>query len=148
MVWSMRPTEAGFPDRGAEDDHGQEEEDAGDLKPKDSADAAEGAQKSANAAGDAARCFTGCLAGGTVLSGNGWGWWAGYGLCAGGYALACHASGDAESDAEGAANGLRLHFEFDGNSAAYGHALHRLASTLCTGLRPGAGCSKASLEVR
>jgi hypothetical protein len=38
-------------------------------------------------------------------------WLAVDGLRGGGYALACDAARDAESDAESAANGLRLHFD-------------------------------------
>lgn len=115
VVGPVRPAEAGLPDGGAEDDHGQEE-DACDFKPDNSADAAKGAQEAADPGGDAARSLAGNLAGGAGLGGSGAGWsggggWpAGGGLGASGNALAGDAAGDAQADAESAAYGLRFHF--------------------------------------
>jgi len=109
-----------------EDQREQEEEHARDLEPEDSADAAEGAQEAADSLDHAARGFAGgvaCSAGlggsvGALRAGL-----AGRGLRAGCDPLPGHASGNAESDTEGAANRLRLHFDIDGNSQEFGTAL-------------------------
>ncbi len=53
MVGTVGVAQAGAPERGREDDHRQEEEDAGDFEPEDAADTAEGLEESAEAAGDA-----------------------------------------------------------------------------------------------
>lgn len=114
MVRPVRPAHAGSPHGGAEDDHGQEEENAGYFKPEDSSDAAEGAQKAAQSSRNTARGLAGNLAGGAGLSSGGSGLLRGRlvggALGAGRHALAGHASGNAESDTKSAADGLRLHF--------------------------------------
>ncbi len=111
----------------AEEDHEEEEEGSGDFEEDDSADAAEGLEKAAHAssyAGGGNRCLSCGLADGG----------AGCGGCAGGggrgrggrrgrggiEALAGHASRDAESNAEIAANGLRFHPVYDVSSEAGG----------------------------
>jgi hypothetical protein len=114
MVWAVRPVHASSPDRGAEDYHGQEEENAGYLQPQDSAYTAEGAQKAADTASKTARSLARNLAGGAGLSSGGCGlrrWMIGAGLGGRGHALPGNASGDAESDTKSAADGLRLHFD-------------------------------------
>jgi hypothetical protein len=99
------------PKRWRKDDYGQKEEDAGDLEPEDSADAAKGAEKAADAAGDASagpgsrlpdRLNGGPGASGVMRSGCG---------CLRGLrqALPDHAAGDAQSRAKKPANRLRSH---------------------------------------
>jgi len=78
-----------------------------------------------------------------ILAGSGsgsLGWLAGCGLGTGGYALAGDTSGDPESDAESATDGLRLHFDM--------MVTARLAAPLFDRLRPVDGCSQAALELR
>src|ERR1700733_3581340 len=101
-----------------EDQRKKKEKNAGNFKPQDSADAPEGAQKASDAVRNSACGLSRGLAGTSRLGGRRSCRCAcvlaGCGLGAG-YSLACNATGDAESDAEGAANGLRFHFDFDGN---------------------------------
>jgi hypothetical protein len=126
MIWAVGPTKAGSPEGGSKDHHRQQEEDAGDLKPDDSAYAAEGAQEAANPTSNATRSLAcGLTSGadsGKRFSGDlsSRGWRVASGLGAGSYALAGDAPRDANSYANSATNGLRFHFEFDGNSAAHG----------------------------
>jgi len=107
----VRPAQAHSPDCGTEDDHRQEEEDACDFEPEDSADAAERAQKPADTASNTARSLPCNLAGGAGLCGGGHWLLAGAALGTGRQALTGNASGDAESDTKSAADGLRLHFD-------------------------------------
>ena len=110
VVGAVCPAEAGLPQDRGEDQHRQEEEDACDLEPEDSAHALKGAQKAAQAGSDAAGGFAGCLGGGAGLLGavlN----LTGHGLGAGGHVLAGNAAGDAQAGAEDPSDGLRLHFD-------------------------------------
>jgi hypothetical protein len=124
VIRAVRPAQPGSPQGGAKDHHGQEEEDAGDLKPQNSADPAEGAQEARQALSDSMPGLPSDLAnwsaGGAILGdgsilggagGGGTGRLAVGGLCGGGYALPDDAACDADSNAESAANGLRLHFD-------------------------------------
>jgi hypothetical protein len=147
----MRPAEAGPPQDRAEDYHGQEEKDAGDLQPQDAANPAKRLQETPDSLGHSARGVARNLARNLargaahdlILAGSGCGslgWLAGCDLGAGGYALAGDACGDAQSDAESAADGLRLHFDM--------MVTARLAAPLFDRLRPVDGCSQAALELR
>ena len=132
MVAGMRVVGDGAPKRGSEDDDGKQKEDAGDFEPENTAHAAEGTQESAHAAAHGtpglyggARCG---LAGGAVwvvrTLGLGAGNWSvlmhlrhcGRGLRGSRQALPGHAPGDADSDAQGAANPARSHTVYDGSS--------------------------------
>ena len=113
MVRAGEPTGADAPKGRGKDDHGQGEEDAGDLKPDDSADAAERAQKPANATSDSTAGLTcgspGCagLSGGDrgcLRLGRGGG-----SFCSCRGLLAGNAAGDAESGADDTADGVRFH---------------------------------------
>ena len=103
-----------LPCKGSKDDHKEEEEDARDFKPDDAADAAEGAEETAQAARNTFGYLAGGLRGGpssgSSVGSDGWGWRGGSGLGAGGEALTGHPSGDTQTDAQGAADGLRSHF--------------------------------------
>jgi len=110
VFWAVGVAEAGAPEGGREDQHWQEEEDAGDLEPDDGAGAAEGAEESAEGAGETAagaacdsalRARIACRWTG-LRDGRGFG---------DGQALACHAPCNAYSDAQDAAYGLRFHFD-------------------------------------
>jgi hypothetical protein len=128
MIRPVRPTEPGSPQGRSKHHHGQEEKHARDLKPQNPAHPAERAYKASHALSESTRSLAGhlacrpprwlilgarwpilgdcpilrcareCRRGGLAASGSG-------------NALAGHASGDAESDAESTANGLRLHFD-------------------------------------
>jgi hypothetical protein len=118
VVRAVSPAQAGSPGAGSENHYRQEEEDAGHFKPEDSPNTAKGAQKTADPAGKPVRGLACDLPGGAAtgvgLVGTGAGsrrWLAGRSLGAGSYALAGNASGDADTDAESAANGMRLHFD-------------------------------------
>lgn len=118
MVRAVSPAEAGAPGGGSENHYGQKEKDASNFKPEDSTDALEWAQKTADPTRDATSGLTGDLPGGAAgdlaLAGTGASSRhrpAGGSLGAGSYALAGNTSRDAETDANGAANGLRLHFD-------------------------------------
>ena len=67
MIGTVRPTLASSPHCGSENDHRQEKEHAGNLKPQNSTDAAKGTQKAADAAGDAPRSLACDLAGSARL---------------------------------------------------------------------------------
>ena len=119
MVRTVQPAQARLPQDRAEDGDGQEEEDACDLKPENSADAAKRLEKAAHATGSSAGHFAGglsrsagllclklagrltCLPARALRTRS---------LSAGSNALPGNASGDAETDAEGATDGLRFHF--------------------------------------
>ena len=146
-----RPAEAAAPHSRGKHHHRQREEDAGNLKPQNAPDALEGPQKPSHAASQAAGRLAGnvdggpyrltrllCPAGGRRLAqlallarSVGGGALPGHAFSChsfSGHTFSGHTSGDAESDAQGAANGLRLHSQFDGNSARGGHAFHRPAA--------------------
>jgi hypothetical protein len=121
----------GSPEGWSKDDYGQEKEDAGDFKPEDAAYAAKGAQKAANAACDAPGCLSGRLTGGAALGGSAGSWAGGQvggghtrcgstdgGFCIGSGALAGDAPDNAQANAQGAADGVRLHSVYDGSSDA------------------------------
>jgi hypothetical protein len=123
VVRAMRPAHAGFPNRGTENDHGQKEKYTDDFKPNSSADALEGAEESANPAGDASGSLPSHLTGSTALRGTGRSicWLNGRGLSggarlAGGYALTGNAAGDAKADTNSTTDGLGFHSKYDGNS--------------------------------
>jgi len=123
VIGAAEPTGPDAPQGGGKDDCGQEEEDSGNFKPEDSANATEGAQECADAAGYAASGMAGDLAGGAGLGGDvnrGLGGVLGGGrggsLGAGGDALACDATGNAEADAERSTDDFRFHSVYDGNS--------------------------------
>ena len=144
MIRSVRPALAGLPHGGTEDHDGQEEEHTHNFKPDDAADAAEGAQEAPDPATDSPGSLAGNHAGGAGLGGYGGGACgmgrgrrlAGSGLGAGGNLLAGDTSSDAKSDAESAADGLRFHPDFDGNSVGPGTAFQTLP--------PVPGCSEAA----
>jgi len=112
MIGTVQPACPEAPKRGGKDHDGQEEEDPGDFKPEDSADSAEGEQKTAHAARKAPCNLARCLACGAVLFGRGGGWAGGHvgsGLGAGGDALAGDAPRDAHANTHSAADGVRFH---------------------------------------
>ena len=109
---------------GTKHDRRQQKEDAGDFEPYFPAYAPEGPQKAADAASHSPRSLAGDLTGGTSLRGNigrGLARRTGGSLHAGGYAL----SGDAHSNSQYAAYGLRSHSIYDGSSDR-----HQAASNL------------------
>ena len=138
VIGALRPTGADTPKRWRKDDYGQQEEDAGDLEPEDSADAAKGFKESAQATAEAARSLAGYLTSGAGCRLRGG--LVGRGLGSGGYALASDSSGDAQADAESAADVLRFHSVYDGSSGAC-----RAASPFVCRL---ASCRAAAMEVR
>ena len=108
------------PEGHAKNQHEEEEEDTCNLKPKDAAYAAEGAQKTTHTTGDAAAGFTGSSPSGAALNGR-IGRLpdlrrAGRGLRSDRDALACDSPGNAEADAQGASDGVRFHSVYDGSS--------------------------------
>jgi hypothetical protein len=108
------------PKGGRKYDNRQEKEDAGDLEPKNATHAAEGAQETAYAAGDSPGDLPSGLTGGATLRGGignrlARGGACG-GLCAGRRMLTRDAPGNPQADAQGAANGVRLHSVYDGSS--------------------------------
>ena len=70
MIGAVEAAGPDAPQSGGKDDDGQEEENAGDFKPENSAYTAEGLQETAYAAGDVFGCLSGCLAGGAGLGGG------------------------------------------------------------------------------
>jgi len=103
------------PERGSENEYRQEEENAGNLKPENAADAAKGLQKSAQAAGKATGGFHGCLtprskpvgpAIDRTLGARG-----GRTGLAGGQALTRNTARHSQSNSKYAANGFRSHFD-------------------------------------
>lgn len=109
MIGPVSPTEARSPRGGPEDDDGEKKKHAGHFEPENSADARKRANEAADAFAEIACGLAGDLAGGAASLGGKW--IASRGLGSRGEALAGEASGNAEADAEGAADGLRLHFE-------------------------------------
>jgi len=154
MIWAMLPTGAGVPHGGRKDDDRQHEEDAGDLKPEDAADAAEGVQKAADATGHAPRGFSGGVPG-FAACGARIDMRIDMRICRrmssllrrrcrmrlAGKMPACDAPGYAESNAQGAPDGLRFHSVYDGSSG-------RRRSAFYTCRFGFAGCSQASVAVR
>lgn len=112
MIGAVKVAGPGAPEGGGKDHHGQEKEDASDFQPENAAYAAKRAEKTSHSAGDSPCNLSGGLTCGAALGGGGrlarGG--AGGGLRAGGHALAGDASGDAETDAQSTANGVRFHF--------------------------------------
>jgi len=110
----------GAPEGHAKNQYEEKKEDAGNFEPQNTAYAAEGAQKTAHATGNAATGLTGSSSGGSALNGRTCGRlsWGGVGrsLGSGSHALACDAPGNAEADAQGAADGVRFHSVYDGSS--------------------------------
>ena len=118
MIRPMRPAQASSPQHGPKHDHWERKENAGNLKPHNPAHAAKRLQEAPHPA----RCSACSLGRGlarnparnTALRRAGSGSrcrLAGRGLGTCGHTLAGDPSGDAESDAQCPANGLRLHFD-------------------------------------
>ena len=120
MIGAVEAAGPDAPQSGGKDDDGQEEENAGDFKPENSAYTAEGLQETAYAAGDAPGDLTGRLPFGAALRDGFSGWLlrrrVGCSSRTGSDSLAGNASGDAKTDAEGAADGFRFHSVYDGSS--------------------------------
>ena len=120
MIGALEEAGPHAPQVGCKNDDGQEEEDSGDLKPDDAADAAEGTQKPAHAPGDTTASLAGhsaCSAGLLGVDGDGTARrGAGSGLRAGRHVLAGDATGNTQPYAQDATDGLRFHFEYDGSS--------------------------------
>jgi hypothetical protein len=147
MIRPMRPAQAGSPKHGPKHDHRQREENARNLKPHNPAHPAKRLEESPDPASRSARSLsrsparklprrTGlCSTGGGSRSRL-----AGRGLGAGGHALAGNASGNAKSNTQSPANGLRIHFDL--------MVTARLPVPLFYKPSPDAGCSQAALEVR
>ncbi len=121
MVGAAGEVQARDPGEAGEDKDKEEEEDTGDFKPEDAAHAAERLKKAAQAAAEAARSLAGHIAGGAGCGLRGG--LAGGGLGSGGNALAGDTPGYAQSDAQSAADLLRLHSVYDGSSGACRAAL-------------------------
>jgi len=120
MVGSLGPAHAGSPCRGSKHQHRQQEKDARDLKPKNTAHAAKGAQKAAHALHNAAACAHPGLAAGlhrrtnlrlgarrTPRLGR---------FCGASQPLRGNPARYAKPDAESPADGLRSHPVYDGSS--------------------------------
>lgn len=141
MIGAVAVAGPGAPERRTKHDHGQEEEDPCDLKHEFATHAAEGTQKTADAANDSPRNpsgdLTGCLAllGGLPVRGG-----TGGVLCGCGGALAGDAPGDPQADTEGAANCVSLHSVYDGSSDPGKAIFFGLLLLLC--------CSQPATEVR
>jgi len=124
MIGTAGPVETRPPHHRREHGHGKKEKDSHHFEPQDSAHAAKGFQKSAHPAGCPPRHFSGGFAGGAcgfwIKLAHRYTGWVGAGLRAWalrarslrarGNPLPGHASGHAESDAEGASDSLRFHF--------------------------------------
>jgi len=119
VIGTLCPTLFVYPERADKDEREEEEEDAGDLEPEDSANAPEGAQKAADAAGDAAAGLN-SRAGNILADGAGWktgALWLGHGgLRAARDALARDAAGNTHASAQDAAEFLWFHSVYDGSS--------------------------------
>lgn len=129
VIGAMFPTGACLPNFGGEDEHRQQEEDAGNLKPERAADAAKGAQKAADPFGEAAADASGSLSdGGGLRLARGSAMPCGRrNRCGGaGEAPACRAARYANPDAQDTADGLRFHSVYDGNSDPLFRALRQL----------------------
>ena len=158
MIGPMGPAQARLPNHGAEHQNREREEHARNLEPHNSTDPAKGLQESANPA----RCSTCKLShsppGGlpccAALCGTGRRDRASVRLTdcrlrTGRDALAGNASGDAQSNAQCPPDGLRFHFDLDGNSAPYGSRFRfPISARLFDRLSPPPGCSWGALEVR
>lgn len=109
----MVPTGADAPHGGAEDEHGQQKKDSGDFEPQGSAYVRKRAQETRDAAGQTTAGAAGCLSGGAAHRTGRCNRLRGLYLAAclgvSGKALAGHAAGDSQTDAEGAAYGLGSH---------------------------------------
>lgn len=144
MVGSLGVAEAGAPEGGTEDQHGQEEKDAGYLKPQNAAHAGEGAQKPGEAAAEAAGLGGGADAG--AWAGEGAAGLSGRGLRLGGRlhrvidALTGDTARDAQPNSHYPANSLRSHFDMMVTAAD--------GAALCTGFRAGASCPQTAMAVR
>lgn len=118
MIRPMCPAQASSPQHGPKHHHRQRKENAGNLKPHNPANPAKRLQKTPDPASRSA-CSLCCnltrnLAGGTALRRTGRCSrcrLASRSLGSRGHALAGDASGDAESDTQCPADGLRLHFD-------------------------------------
>jgi hypothetical protein len=103
------------PERGSENEYRQEEENAGNLKPENAADAAKGLQKSAQTAGKATGGFHGCLTPRSEPVGpaidRALGVRGGRTGLAGGQALTRNTACHSQSNSKYAANGFRSHFD-------------------------------------
>jgi hypothetical protein len=139
--------DCGSPERRGENDRRKQKEDPGDFEPEDSAHAAEGAQKAADAAAHGSPGL-GCGAGSGLNGGRASDTGHGYGhrmaglrcprrLRSAGNGLAGNPSYHADSDAESPADGSRSHSVYDGSSGprrfALGYVLpglllHRIGS--------------------
>ena len=136
MIGSVRPTGPHAPKIRRKYDYGQKKEDTGDLKPDNSADAPEGAQKAAYATGNATAGLNGLPGGpGSCLALDGrrrirlnlrrgllldlrWGLLPRGGSCRRRQPLAGHLAGDAQSRAKNPSNFLWSHSVYDGSSDA------------------------------
>jgi hypothetical protein len=115
VIGAVGIAQSSTPERGREDEHRKEEENAGNLKPKNAAHAAEGLQKSAQAARKTTSGFSRCLTPRSELMGPAID--RPLGARGGGIGLfgsqtltrntACHS----QSDSKYAANGFRSHFD-------------------------------------
>lgn len=139
MVGPVCVAQARTPQGRRKGQHRQQKEDAGHLQPQDAAYAAKRAQKTANPLRYSSpgprrgppcslrRCSSGIS---RAVSGGRGGlrnclWRCG--LRSGRQALAGNASGHAQTDAQGAANGLRSHPVYDGSSDSHRAAFPTLA---------------------
>ena len=113
MVGPLRDAGSVHPKSPGKDDREEEEEDARNFQPDDSAHAAKGTQEAAHPACNIPGRLAGSLTGGARLGGvlgrglAGRG--ARRGLCAGGHALARHAPGHTQPRAQNPPDGLRFH---------------------------------------
>lgn len=114
MIGAVVPTGACLPELRSEDENRQQKEDARDLEPENAPYAAKRAQKAANSLGNAATGAADGLPCGSSLPCNRC---VPCGRCRWARELpASGTAGNANSNAQCAANGLRFHSVYDGNS--------------------------------
>jgi hypothetical protein len=122
VIGTVGPTGPHAPKVWGKDDYRQQKEDSGYLEPDNAAHAAEGAQKAAHAARNAAAGLPDRLPGSPASNVGSCDRLclrrAGCGLCAARQVLACNAARNAQSNAQGAAYSLRSHSVYDGSSDA------------------------------